>query len=154
MTESQGQGMRARAAYAGDVDPRTAFEALAAHKDAALVDVRTAAEWSFVGIADLSAIGKDTIMAEWQSFPAMARNPSFEGEVAAALKARGVGTQSPVYFLCRSGARSRAAAIAMTAAGFAQCFNITGGFEGDHDEKGHRGHVNGWKAQSLPWRQG
>lgn len=154
MTESQGQGTRPRAAYAGDVDPRTAFDALAATKDAVLVDVRTAAEWSFVGIADLSAIGKDIVMAEWQSFPAMTRNPAFESDVAAALKARGASAQSPVYFLCRSGARSRAAAMAMTAMGYAGCFNITGGFEGDHDEKGHRGHVNGWKAHGLPWRQG
>lgn len=154
MKESREQGMRTGAAYAGDVDPRTSFDALAAAKDAALVDVRTIAEWSFVGVADLSAIGKDIVMAEWQSFPTMARNPSFESDVATALKARGVSNKSPIYFLCRSGARSRAAAIAMTAQGFGSCFNITGGFEGDHDEKGHRGHVNGWKAQGLPWRQG
>ncbi len=154
MTISRDGGTRAGGAYAGDVDPQTAFDALAASDDAALVDVRTAAEWSFVGVADLSASGKDAIMAEWQGFPTMARNPSFEDQVAAALKARGLGGSSRIYFLCRSGARSRAAAIAMTARGFSHCFNITHGFEGDHDADGHRGRMNGWKASGLPWRQG
>jgi rhodanese-related sulfurtransferase len=55
--------------------------------------------------------------------------------------------------LCRSGARSRAAAIALTGAGFAQAFNIGDGFEGDVDPQGHRGNRNGWKAANLPWRQ-
>ena len=127
MTESQGQGTRPRAAYAGDVDPRTAFDALAATKDAVLVDVRTAAEWSFVGIADLSAIGKDIVMAEWQSFPAMTRNPAFESDVAAALKARGASAQSPVYFLCRSGARSADIVRELQKHGFRKLWNLEGG---------------------------
>jgi len=58
-----------------------------------------------------------------------------------------------VVFLCRSGARSRAAAIAMTAAGFAKAFNASGGFEGDLDALRHRGNNNGWKAAQLPWKQ-
>ena len=62
--------------------------------------------------------------------------------------------KAPVMLLCRSGARSRAAAIALTEAGFAQAFNIAGGFEGDADGEGHRGNRNGWKAENLPWRQG
>ena len=60
---------------------------------------------------------------------------------------------APMLFLCRSGARSRAAAIAMTRAGFTQAFNVAGGFEGDLDGERHRGHDNGWKAAGLPWRQ-
>jgi hypothetical protein len=40
----------------------------------------------------------------------------------------------------------------MTAIGFAHCFNIAGGFEGDIDGNGHRG-VGGWKSAGLPWRQ-
>ena len=43
---------------------------------------------------------------------------------------------------------------ALTQLGYAQAYNIAGGFEGDHDENGHRGFVNGWKAEGLPWRQG
>jgi rhodanese-related sulfurtransferase len=59
-----------------------------------------------------------------------------------------------VFLLCRSGARSRAAAIALTEAGFRQAFNISDGFEGDADQDGHRCNRNGWKAENLPWRQG
>ena len=61
---------------------------------------------------------------------------------------------APVLVLCRSGARSRAAAIALTQAGFQQAINIADGFEGDRDGEGHRGNHNGWKAADLPWRQG
>lgn len=55
--------------------------------------------------------------------------------------------------MCRSGARSRAAAIALTQAGFSQAINISDGFEGDMED-GHRGNRNGWKHVDLPWRQG
>lgn len=141
-------------AYAGDVPPRDAFDALARERNAILVDVRTQAEWSFVGIADLSGLGKDALLIEWQTYPAMSTNPRFAEMAAQALSQRGADSSAPIYFLCRSGARSRSAAMAMTAAGFAKCFNITGGFEGDHDASGHRGNVSGWKAADLPWRQG
>ena len=40
--------------YAGDVPPREAYAALAADDDAVLVDVRTSAEWNYVGLPDLS----------------------------------------------------------------------------------------------------
>jgi rhodanese-related sulfurtransferase len=58
-----------------------------------------------------------------------------------------------VLFLCRSGGRSRNAAVAMTAAGFGSCYNVAEGFEGDKDGEGHRGRVGGWKLAGLPWRQ-
>jgi hypothetical protein len=41
----------------------------------------------------------------------------------------------------------------MTAAGYANCFNVAAGFEGRRDEEGHRGKVEGWKAAHLPWVQ-
>ena len=69
------------------------------------------------------------------------------------LRNRGVPTSAPVYFLCRSGARSRAAALAMTQAGQERCYNIADGFEGPLDDKHRRGAVEGWKAHDLPWAQ-
>lgn len=135
--------------YAGDVTPQQAFEALKRDPAAALVDCRTQAEWSFVGVPDLRAASRQPILVEWQSFPAMARNPDFAAEVERA----GVAKGRAVYFLCRSGARSRSAAIAMTQAGFGPCYNVAGGFEGNRDLEGHRGTVEGWKAAGLPWRQ-
>jgi rhodanese-related sulfurtransferase len=49
--------------------------------------------------------------------------------------------------------RSRAAAVAMTGAGYSRAYNIAGGFEGDPDAERHRGNRNGWKASGLPWKQ-
>ena len=108
------------------------------------------AEWNFVGLPDLSELGRQAHCIEWQAFPTGARNPGFVAEAGQVL----ADPSAPVMLLCRSGARSRAAAIALTEAGFAQAFNIAGGFEGDADAEGHRGNTNGWKAENLPWRQG
>jgi rhodanese-related sulfurtransferase len=144
MTTSHPQG------YAGDATSTEAWDALQKDPRAQLVDVRTAAEWAFVGRPDLAGIGRVLHCIEWQSFPAMDLNPGF---VAAAAMALGPDTDAPVYFLCRSGVRSRAAAIAMTAAGYNRSFNIAGGFEGDLDAARHRGTINGWKAAGLPWGQ-
>lgn len=139
--------------YAGDISAREAWEALKSDPKAQLVDVRTAAEWSFVGVTDLSTLGRRPLLIEWQSFPTMARNPSFEEAVAERLAEAGASTATPVMFLCRSGARSAAAAVVMTAAGYTKCFNVAGGFEGDLDTAKHRGHRNGWKSEGLPWIQ-
>jgi rhodanese-related sulfurtransferase len=136
--------------YAGDISATEAWERLQAEPKAQLVDVRTMAEWNFVGLRDLAPLGRQVHCIEWQAFPTGARNPGFVAEAGQVL----ADPSAPVMLLCRSGARSRAAAIALTEAGFAQAFNIAGGFEGDADAEGHRGNTNGWKAENLPWRQG
>jgi rhodanese-related sulfurtransferase len=136
--------------YAGDISAAEAWEQLRANPKAQLVDVRTMAEWNFVGLPDISSLGRKVHCVEWQSFPSGARNPGFVVEASQVLGDK----DAPVLLLCRSGARSRAAAIALTEAGFAQAFNIAGGFEGDMDGEGHRGNREGWKAENLPWRQG
>jgi rhodanese-related sulfurtransferase len=135
--------------YAGDVGPTDAYAALQADADAVLVDVRTSAEWSYVGLPDLSQIGKRVIPLEWQRFPDGARNMSFVEQ----LREAGVGEGSPIYFLCRSGVRSAAAAELATAAGLGPAYNVSDGFEGPLDRDGHRT-VSGWKIAGLPWRQG
>lgn len=139
----------ATAGYAGDVAPRQAWDVLAAQPAAVLVDVRSTAEWTFVGLPDLRDLAKEPVLIPWQNFPGMAANEEF----VTALKAQLADPAAPVFFLCRSGGRSRAAAIAVTAAGFAACYNVAGGFEGNLDEAGHRGSRDGWKADGLPWVQ-
>jgi rhodanese-related sulfurtransferase len=139
--------------YAGDLGIDEAWDLLARGPEVQLVDVRTVAEWSFVGLPDLSGLERRVHCIEWQGYPTMQPNPNFAADAAEALQAAGAGPETPVLFLCRSGARSRAAAMAMTRAGFVNAFNITGGFEGDLDGEGHRGLTNGWKAAGLPWRQ-
>jgi rhodanese-related sulfurtransferase len=136
-------------AYAGDLSPDEAFELLAGNPEAVLVDVRTRAEWSYVGTPDLSGVGRDAVLAEWVSFPDGERNPRFLEAVGAAVTDPG----TPVVFLCRSGVRSVAAAEAATAAGFTAAYNVTEGFEGPPDGAGHRGAAAGWKVRGLPWKQ-
>ena len=139
--------------YAGDIDVQQAWDMLAAEPKAQLIDVRTAAEWTYVGLPDLAPLGREIHAIEWQSFPSGEINPDFARIAAEQMKLAGAGSDTPLLFLCRSGARSRAAAIAMTRAGFGHAYNIAGGFEGNLDGDRHRGNVNGWKASGLPWRQ-
>lgn len=135
--------------YAGDLSPKEAWNLLESEPSALLVDVRTRAEWTYVGVADLSCLSKKPMLLEWQGFPDGQRNPRFADE----LEAAGVDPNTPILFLCRSGARSAAAARLMTERGYTKCFNISEGFEGDPDAERHRGRVNGWKVRGLPWTQ-
>ncbi len=139
--------------YAGDLSVAEAWELLKNTPKAQLVDVRTTAEWNFVGLPDLSELARDPHLVEWQSFPSMEPNAAFVADVSLAVLEAGADKHAPILFLCRSGARSRAAAIAMTRSGFSRAYNIAGGFEGDLDTEKHRGRNNGWKAQGLPWKQ-
>ncbi|MFO0998015.1 MAG: rhodanese-like domain-containing protein [Alphaproteobacteria bacterium] len=136
--------------YAGDLTARESWELLERDAKAVLVDVRSQAEWEFVGVPNLQDLGRSVVFVPWQIYPGMRPNPDF----AAQVRAAGVPSDGPVIFLCRSGARSKAAAIAMTAQGYARCYNLAGGFEGPHDGERHRGTVDGWKAAGLPWTQG
>ncbi|WP_338747940.1 rhodanese-like domain-containing protein [Janibacter alittae] len=134
--------------YAADLSPQQTWEALTDDPEAVLVDVRTRAELSFVGVADLTPIDKQMVAIEWTSFPTGAPNGAFLEQLQEA-----VPQDAAVYFLCRSGGRSAAAAEAATAAGWTRAHNVLDGFEGPLDERGHRA-VAGWKNDGLPWRQG
>ncbi len=136
-----------------DVDPAAAWSALKGDPTALLIDVRTKAEWSYVGLPKLDEIEKKPVLIEWQIFPSMAENPQFVMALQSVLTDSELSTEASLYFLCRSGARSKAAAGAMIEAGWMNSFNIAGGFEGSPDANGHRGLVNGWKAAGLPWSQ-
>ena len=132
-----------------NVSPGKTWEALKTDPSAQLVDVRTDAEWNFVGIPDLAAAGKQAVLLAWQVYPAMQRNAAFEEQLGKA----GFTADHRIYFICRSGVRSLAAAEAAREAGFANVYNVADGFEGPPDGAGHRGTIAGWKASSLPWRQ-
>ena len=135
--------------YAGDVTPGEAWRMLQEDPRAVLVDVRTDAEWAYVGSPDLSSLGRPLLRVSWQEFPGMEINPRFIEQ----LTASGLEKDRTLLFICRSGARSRSAAIVCTEAGFARCHNVAEGFEGDRDERGHRGGTGGWKMRGLPWVQ-
>ena len=132
-----------------NVTPLQAWHALQDEPHAQMVDVRTDAEWTYVGFPDLSSVGKRLLPISWQLFPAMTVNEGFVD----ALRAAGLTADNALYFLCRSGVRSLYAAEAAIAAGFPQSYNVADGFEGPPDADAHRGQVAGWKADGLPWKQ-
>ena len=131
-------------AYFGAVTPAEAHALLGALPNARLIDVRTRAEWDFVGHVP------DSILIEWTRYPAGARNPAFLGELQAVTE----DPDAPLLFLCRSGQRSDGAARVAAAAGYRRAFNVLEGFEGGRDNEGHRGSLGGWRKAGLPWIQG
>lgn len=132
-----------------NVSPRQAWEALGTDPKAQMVDVRTDAEWAYVGLPDLTTTGKQPVLIPWQRFPSMQVNEGFVEQ----LREAGFKPEHRIYFLCRSGVRSLAAAAAANEAGFPHAYNVADGFEGPPDAEGHRGGLAGWKADELPWRQ-
>ncbi|HKK35699.1 MAG TPA: rhodanese-like domain-containing protein [Paracoccaceae bacterium] len=135
-------------------DPQGAWTALE-RGGSVLVDVRTTAEWTFVGVPDLSTLGLAPVLLEWRGWPDGAPNPAFVDRLAAEL---GDAPVEEIQFICRSGARSQQAATAVAAA-FAgagrqvRCVNVAEGFEGALSSDGRRGEVDGWRRRGLPWRQ-
>ncbi len=132
-----------------NISPTQVWDALRSNPQAQMIDVRTDAEWSYVGLADLSEAGKQPLLLPWQIFPKMAVNEAFVDQ----MKQAGLTPEHHIYFLCRSGVRSLAAAHAAQAAGFPYAYNVADGFEGPPDAEAHRGNVAGWKADGLPWKQ-
>lgn len=132
--------------YKDNVRPAEAFERLQSSEKAWLIDVRTMPEWQFVGFPAVDRL----LRISWQDYPSMRVNPDF----VRLVKEAGVPEDGEVFLICRSGARSAAAAAALTASGFQNCYNVEEGFEGDKDVEGHRGSVGGWKVAGLPWVQG
>lgn len=137
-----------------DVPVDETWAHLKADEGSVLVDVRTRAEWAFVGLPDLSTLNKRVITVEWLTFPDNRINPEFVERLNGLLEGAGVAKDAEVFFVCRSGARSRSAAAAMADAGYTRCRNVAEGFEGPLDPDQRRGQVAGWKAAGLPWRQG
>src|SRR5258708_39361762 len=113
--------------YAGDISPRETWERLARETAAQLIDVRTVAEWNFVGVPDLTSLERQALLCEWQHFPP-APNSGFVQEVAEALKQSGYRPGAPLICLCPSGARAPAAGGSPPRAGDGPRFRHQGGF--------------------------
>ena len=126
--------------YAGALLPAEAHQVWQLAPGAKLVDVRTRAEWDWVGRIP----GAEEI--EWMSYPSNQPN----GHFLAQLKQQ-VDPESLVMFICRSGARSHNAASMACQSGYNACYNVLEGFEGDKDASGHRNTVGGWRHAGLPW---
>ena len=129
--------------YRGELTPQEASAVRDLAPGAKIVDVRTRAEWDWVGRVPAA------VEIEWNQYPGGVRNPNFVAELK-----RQVDPEALVMFLCRSGVRSIGAAALSTEAGYSSCYNILEGFEGDKDANGHRNNIGGWRHAGLPWHQG
>ena len=135
--------------YIGDLLPSEAWKLLRSEQDSFLIDVRTSAEWHYVGNPNLQPIGMTPIQIEWRLLPSMEKNLMIANELTSIIPNK----EAKLFFLCRTGGRSMEAAIEITNLGYKYCYNILNGFEGDLDGNFQRGKVSGWKAEKLPWRQ-
>ena len=132
--------------YAGDLSPQEAWAKLEA--GAILVDVRTEGEWAHIGIPDTKATENDPLFIQWNLAGGIPNSQFVEQLKQQAPE----DTGTELVFLCRSGARSIAAAIAATEAGYTS-YNVLEGFEGEPDKFGERS-INGWKNRGLPTNLG
>lgn len=137
-----------------DVPVEEVWGRLKEDTESVLIDVRTRAEWAFVGLPDLTQIGKRVLTVEWQTSPEGRIDAAFPERLGEVLAAAGANQETELFFICRSGGRSRMAAEAMANAGYRRCRNVADGFEGPLDADRHRGRVAGWKAAGLAWVQG
>lgn len=137
------------------INATDAFDLLQKDQNSALIDVRTFEEFNFVGIVDPADFAGRMILAPWKLTLTMKENPDFAANLEEMLqKLFGAKAHdAKLLFLCRTGGRSDAAARFVTTLGYQNCYNITGGFEGDLNDDSQRGSVSGWKAENLPWKQ-
>ena len=111
LTLAQQRGQALGLPYAGALTPQEAGDLLRLAPGAKLVDVRTRAEWDWVGRVP------GAVEIEWNQYPGGVRNPNFLNELK-----RQVDHESLVFFLCRSGVRSDGAARLATENGFGDSF--------------------------------
>jgi rhodanese-related sulfurtransferase len=142
LKKARERGKQARLPYEGALTPREAYEVLREVPAAKLVDVRTRAELEWVGRIP------GAVEVELLTYPGSRPNPDFIKQLE-----QQVDKDAPVMFICRSGGRSHNAAALAQQAGYAECYNVLEGFEGDRDSAGHRNTHGGWRFAGLPWTQ-
>jgi rhodanese-related sulfurtransferase len=142
LKKARERGKQARLPYEGALTPQEAYQVLREVPGAKLVDVRTRAELEWVGRIP------GAVEVELLTYPGSRPNPEFVRQLE-----QQVEKDAPVMFICRSGGRSHNAAMLAQQAGYAECYNVLEGFEGDRDAAGHRGTQGGWRFAGLPWSQ-
>lgn len=142
LAAAQDRAQRLNLPYSGALTPKEAYEVLRHAPGARLVDVRTRAELDWVGRVP------GAVEVEWVTYPGSQPNPHFAQQLR-----QQVDAEALVMFMCRSGVRSNAAAVAATQLGYTEIYNVLEGFEGDKDPTGHRNTVGGWRHAGLPWVQ-
>ena len=128
-----------------EVTPIVAYQRLTENKDAMLIDCRTRREWEIIGVPDLSEIDKSLVKIELM-FQDQSVNPTFVEQITELAQ-----QDTPLYLICKSGARSAAACQMLMKAGFIDVTNVAGGFEGDSQYNNRPEIIEGWQSHDLPW---
>jgi len=106
--------------YAGALTPQEAYDVWQLAPGARLIDVRTHAEWDWVGRIP------GAVEIEWMSYPDNRLNIHFLAQVE-----QQVDREALLMFICRSGVRSHHAAALVSEARQRECYNVLEGFEGN-----------------------
>ena len=135
--------------YKRNLLPKMAIDRLNENPDAVLIDVRTSAEHKYVGFPE------NSILIPWFDEPDLNSDPSaFCKAVNNHLSDRSDILSTELILICRSGFRSNEALKCLQSNGFTCVSHVASGFEGDLDENDHRGNLNGWRNDGMPWSQG
>ena len=134
--------------YKRNLLPKMAVERLQNNPQALFVDVRSKAEYKYVGYPE------NSILIPWIDDPDWQPNPeAFSDSVMQELDDREYLLNTEIILICRSGYRSNDALKCLENKGFTQVSHVASGFEGDLDENDHRGNLNGWRHDGMPWSQ-
>ena len=134
--------------YKRNLLPKMAIERLQNNSQALFVDVRSKAEYKYVGFPE------NSILIPWIDDPDWEPNPGvFSDLVMQELDGRENLLNTEIILICRSGYRSNEALKCLENKGFTQVSHVASGFEGDLDENDHRGNLNGWRHDGMPWSQ-
>jgi len=134
--------------YKRNLLPKMAVEKLQNNPQALFVDVRSKAEYKYVGYPE------NSILIPWIDDPDWEPNPEvFSDSVMQELDGRENLSDTEIILICRSGFRSNEALKCLENKGFTQVSHVASGFEGDLDENDHRGNLNGWRHDGMPWSQ-
>ena len=135
--------------YKRNLLPKMAVDRLNENPEALLIDVRTSAEHKYVGFPE------NSILIPWFDEPDLNSDPSaFCKAVNNHLSDRSDILSTELILICRSGFRSNEALKCLQSNGFTCVSHVASGFEGDLDENDHRGNLNGWRNDGMPWSQG
>ena len=134
--------------YKRNLLPKMAVERMNENPEAVLIDVRTRVEHKYVGFPD------NSILIPWFDEPDLESDPdTFYESVLDALSDRNDAMDTELILICRSGFRSNEALKCLQSKGFTCVSHVASGFEGDLDENDHRGNLNGWRNDGMPWSQ-
>ena len=134
--------------YKRNLLPKMAVDRLQVNPQALFVDVRSKAEYKYVGYPE------NSILIPWIDDPDWEPNPeAFSEAVMQELDGRENLSDTEIILICRSGFRSNEALKCLENKGFTQVSHVASGFEGDLDENDHRGNLNGWRHDGMPWSQ-